>query len=92
MGTVPPKVRAKMAVNEIRRYRGTVRNPETGNWDSCEMQAVKLNAVAGGTPEDNTFAQATPTATVDISITNPETVGFFDLGESYYVDFVPVTK
>lgn len=83
------QVRAKMAVNEIRRYRGSVRNPETGNWDSAEMQAVKLNAVAGGSAEDNTYAQATPAATVDISITNPTTVGFFELGKSYYVDFTP---
>jgi hypothetical protein len=83
------RVRAKMAVNEIRRYRGGVRNPDTGQYESVEMQAVKMNAVAGGSPEDNTFAQATPAATLDISITNPETVGFFELGKSYYVDFTP---
>ena len=82
------KVRAKMAVNEIRRFRGQYRNPDTEAWDVCEMQAVKLNAVAGGSHEDNSYAASTPSATVDISITNPETVGFFELGKSYYVDFV----
>lgn len=84
------KVRAKMAVNEIRRYRGSNYNPETKAYDSCEMQAVRLNAVAASNnPEDNSYAAATPSATVDISITNPNTVGFFELGKTYYVDFVP---
>lgn len=82
------KVRAKMAVNEIRRYRGSNYNPETKSYDACEMQAVKLNAVsAGNNEEDNTFAAATPSASVDISITNPNTVGFFELGKTYFVDF-----
>lgn len=82
-------VRAKMTVSEIRRFNGVVRNPETGSYDATELQAVKLSAVATGSPEDNTFAAATPSATLDMSITNPETVGFFELGQAYYVDFTP---
>jgi hypothetical protein len=83
MGTV----RAKMAVNQIVKYLGGVRNAETGKTETRELHTVKMNAVYGGSPEDNTFAEATPSATLDISITNPETVGFFELGKHYYVDF-----
>jgi len=87
MGT--QKVRAKMTVSEIREYRGYVRNPETGAHETVPLHGVKMAAVAGGNPEDNSYSNATPSATVDISVTNPETVGFFKIGASYYVDFTP---
>ena len=83
------KVRAKMTVSEIRRYRGSIYNQETKQHTVHEMQAVKMQVVAGGNPEDNTYASATPSGTLELSITNPDTVGFFDLGQSFYVDFTP---
>lgn len=82
-------VRAKMTVTEITRHLGAAPNVD-GRWSTGqEMHRVKLSAVTTGSPEDNTFAAATPYAALDISITNPKTVGFFELGKAYYLDFSP---
>lgn len=80
------KVRAKMRVEKITRFDGIYLDPETGQWKQAEQQQVSMGCVIGGSPEDNTFASATPSGQLEITITNPATVGFFELGKSYYVD------
>lgn len=44
---------------------------------------------ADGSDEDNTYAKFSPSATLQISITNPALLGKFKAGEKYYVDFTP---
>lgn len=85
------RVRGKFRVNAIERHRGSAPN-ETGDWVPCEMQTVKMGVVTGGDPEDNTYAQASPAGTIQLSITKPAVVGFFDLDQTYYVDFTPATS
>ena len=46
---------------------------------------------ADGTDEDNTFALFTPSASLGMTITNPALVGTFSVGDTFYVDFIPVT-
>lgn len=49
---------------------------------------VKLQAVTDdGDPENKAFWSATPSGTVDISISNPAAADVFEAGKSYYVDF-----
>jgi hypothetical protein len=43
-------------------------------------------------PEDMRFQMATPTGHAELQIDNPAALEQFKLGESYYVDFVPVPK
>lgn len=50
---------------------------------------LTLNAVTNGTPEDNSFATATPSASLTMIITNPELLGKFKPNEKFYVDFTP---
>lgn len=52
-----------------------------------KSKIITLLAVAGGTPEDNSFAAATPSATLNITIDNPAAQGFFRAGNQYYADF-----
>lgn len=51
---------------------------------------VKLAAVCGGTPEDNSFCQATPSAEMTMRIDNPAVRGTVKPGQKFYVDFTPV--
>jgi hypothetical protein len=53
---------------------------------------VKMNAVYTGIPEDNTYAQATPSASLTMVVTIPEVVEVFKPGTYFYVDFTPVDK
>lgn len=52
---------------------------------------VKMHAVYGGdkNSEDNTFAKATPSADLSMSVSNPALRGTFLPGQKFYVDFSP---
>ena len=61
-----------------------------------EVQSVKattysdevvLSAVCGKSPEDNSFSQATPSASMTMQVNNPAVRGKFKPGQKYYVDF-----
>jgi hypothetical protein len=74
-------MRAKLQINRIEQF--------------ASSEALHFNAVcaksypADGSDEDNTFAKFSPSATLQIQITNPALLGKFKVGEKYYVDFTP---
>lgn len=73
-----PEVRGKFKVTEIKRT----------HWNQT-LAEVKLEAVYSGSPEDNTYAEATPSGSIVMQITNPEAIEKLPLGKSFYVDFTP---
>ena len=68
-------MRAKMKVQSVEKCEG---------WEN-----LKLAAVIGGSAEDNSFANATPSANLSICITNAALLGKFEPGKAFYVDFTP---
>lgn len=77
-------MRAKLQVSTVTRTSG------------CEQ--LKLHAVCppsfdkDGLHEDSTFSKFSPSATLEISITNPALHGKFNPGDKFYVDFTPATS
>ena len=77
------KMRAKLRVNSVEQFE--------------HAEVLKLTAVAAnnypedGSDEDNTYAKFTPSAEMNIHITNPELAGKFKPGQTYYVDFTEAT-
>lgn len=64
-----------------------------------EAEALKLYGVArndaypkDGSDENNTFAKFSPSICVDMHIANPALVGAFEVGETFYIDFIPAPK
>lgn len=62
-------------------------------------ETLNFNAVcpkgpypADGSDEDNTFARWTPSASLSMQVTNPDLVGKFKAGDTFYVDFTPATE
>lgn len=53
---------------------------------------VTLSAVYTGSAEDNTYAAATPSGTIEMSITNPAAIEKLALGTAFYVDFTAVDE
>lgn len=58
------------------------------------QETVKMSAVTGGAAfgpegesEDNTYARYTPFGEFTASITNPNLIGKFAVGQKFYVDF-----
>lgn len=77
------EMRAKMRVSAVIRHS-----------DLCET--LHFNAVckndgypADGSDENNSFARWTPSAELSMSITNPDLIGKFKVGQTFYVDFTP---
>jgi hypothetical protein len=42
-------------------------------------------------PEDQKYAKATPSGTIQMTVDNPPAVEYLNLGEYFYVDFMKVT-
>lgn len=64
--------------------------PRGETTESWNQPTVTLNAVSSGaSAEDNSFSAATPMATFELTITNPDAAEFFELGKQFYADFTP---
>jgi len=85
--------RAKMMLETVT----TVRHQWQAAGDTPTSELLKFRAVArkdsypsDGADENNTYAKFSPSATCEITVTNPALIGKLNPGEFYYVDFTPV--
>ena len=77
-------MRAKMEVGEVVRHRGQ---------ETLTFSAVCSSEFGPeGESEDNTFARYTPSAGLEMTITNPDLLGKFNPGDKFYLDFTPADK
>jgi hypothetical protein len=53
---------------------------------------VELSALYSQSAEDNSYASATPSGSIKMTITNPLAVEKLPIGGQFYVDFTPVEK
>lgn len=51
---------------------------------------VVFDATYSASPEDNTYASATPSAQLKMTINNPAVRGTIKPGQQYFVDFTPI--
>jgi hypothetical protein len=56
---------------------------------SFHRPTVTLTAVSGAAPENERFFEASPGGTLTITIANPRAAEHFNLGQDYYLDFIP---
>lgn len=75
-----PTMRAKMKISRIEKFEGGER---------LYLSAVcpKNSYPADGSDEDNTYAKFTPSAELNMYISNPALHGKFTAGDVYYLDF-----
>lgn len=67
---------------------------KTLHGEKLQMEAVSKSTSypADGSDEDNTFAAFTPSASLEMAISNPALHGKFMPGDKFYVDFTPCTE
>ena len=76
-------MRAKFTINKI---------VKTAHSETLEMTPVTPGSFGpSGESEDNTFARWTPSGNLSLTITNPDLIGTFSPGDTYYLDFTKVT-
>jgi hypothetical protein len=68
--------RCKFQVEKVTTY--------SGNYEQ-----ITLNAVYGGSAENVSFAAATPSGKLEITVTNPVVIGQIKPGQYYYLDLIP---
>lgn len=71
-------IKAKVIVNSVENF-GHAERP-------------KMSPVTGGSPEDNSFSQATPSGSLELYISNPAALGFFKPGKKYHVTFTEAAE
>lgn len=72
--------------------RGKFRVDSINKTEHAEQ--LKLSAVYGNSTnaEDNTYSAATPSGTIEMTVTNKALWGTLKPGDRFYVDFVPVPE
>lgn len=50
-------------------------------------EEVSMSPVISGSEENKSFAEATPSGSIKLTITNPNAFGFFGQGLEYLIDF-----
>lgn len=73
-----PKMRAKLTVDSVTLH------------GLCET--VDFRASYSASAEDNTYAEATPSASVKFAIRNKSLLGQIKPGQKFYVDFTPIEE
>jgi hypothetical protein len=61
---------------------------QSGTATQAQLSAV----VDDGTEENARYHQYTPFGALTLSIDNPNLVGFFEVGKSYYLDFAEASE
>ena len=61
----------------VRRYEKT----------GVPVREITMAAVYGGSAENNSFAEATPSGEIKFTVNNPAVQDHFKPGDSYYVEF-----
>lgn len=81
-------MRAKMRVVSTKPYGSVGPN---GGFEEIEFSAVaKCDGYpVDGSDENNTFAKWTPSATLKMTISNPDLFGKIKPNQEFYVDFTP---
>ena len=80
-------IKAKMKCDDVQQLH-TGGSVET---DKVFTERVKLSAVYSEdkASENYSFSNATPSASVEMTISNPDAIGAFEQGKEYYVEFSP---
>jgi len=79
-------MRAKLVINDMNNFVDDQKNV-VGLSLSFRAVCRAEGYPEDGTDENNTFAKWTPTANLNMSITNPALFDSFAIGQEYYVDF-----
>lgn len=73
------KTRCKFRIESVKKWAG-------------QYEEIIFDAVHGGTKENESFASATPTGKLVITVTNPAVIGKFTPGTEVYIDITEVPK
>ncbi|WP_426050608.1 hypothetical protein [Brevundimonas sp. SL161] len=81
-------MRAKLRVGSV---SPTVQTDGVTTHERLVFHGVAANSYPNdGSDEDNTYAKFSPSALFDLTLANPDLIGKFAPGDTFYVDFTPI--
>ncbi|RWB50845.1 hypothetical protein [Mesorhizobium sp.] len=82
-----PPMRAKMRITSIEYYP----TAGTPTQETLQFHAVSKDGPyqSDGSDEDNTFAKFSPIGSLSLTVANPELLGKYKTGDTFYLDFTP---
>ena len=83
------KMRAKVRVTGITPHKNEAGETERETL-VFSFPAKDSAYPADGSDEDQQFAKFSPSGSLTLAVANPSLVGGFELGDTFYLDFVPV--
>ena len=87
----PVTMRAKMYVASVTPF-----GPDSDGKPTCEVltfgAVYSSQYTSDGADENNTFARFTPSANLHMQVQNPDLLGKFAPGDTFYVDFTPAPR
>lgn len=86
------KMRAKVRVGST--IPGPLGADGKPSYETLQLHGVAKNEAypEDGSDENNTFAKFSPSVTMAFHIPNPALIGGFEVGDTFYVDFIPAPK
>lgn len=77
---MPARARCKFIVESMQKFAGP-------------NAVVVLRAMYGpDIPEDEAFTKATPSGSLNVTITNPEVIRMLEPGRKFYLDLTPAAE
>jgi len=83
-------IRCKFRLIEWKNSEGSKR--VDGKYVPCIKTSVVFIPVAGGSPENEAFWEATPSGRIELGIVNPGAIEELKIMKEYYVDFTEVKE
>lgn len=84
------KMRAKVRVTGIQKYPDNDEGQPTQETLTFNFPAKDGAYPADGSDEDQQFARFSPSGALSLTIANPALLGKFAVGDTFYLDFIPV--
>jgi len=86
------QMRAKVRVASV--IQGPLGEDGKPSYETLQFGGVSRNEgyPADGSDENNTFAKFSPSVSMSFHVANPALIGGFEVGDTFYVDFIPAPK
>lgn len=84
------KMRAKVRITGIQNYPADPGSDTTQETLTFCFPSKDGGYPADGSDEDQQFAKFSPAGSLSLTVANPNLLGKFTVGDTFYLDFVPV--
>lgn len=86
-------IRAKFRCEAVTGHAGTRVKKDGSGYEGCKhAEVVKLAPVFAVDGPNKAWSEATPSGVVEMTITNFEAMGKFEVGKDYFIDFTPAAE